>query len=179
MFSPIILPVCILYTILWDEFALIDLCYFMNYYPYYIWYTKLVYTPNILIFLLVEWCYFQGHDSDGTPEGHPVTISADQICEENIQLFIKYVLYFLPSSLVSCCTPYQYHLHVQLWVSACWFQLVVVDIFDKLWMPPSAKWIFGIIVIPKACIELLLANTYESICLHNFFLHNIYHFIWL
>ncbi|ESR38812.1 hypothetical protein CICLE_v100250762mg, partial [Citrus x clementina] len=56
----------------------------------------------------------EGHDSDGTPEGHPVTISADQICEENIQLFIKYVLYFLPSSLVSCCTPYQYHLHVQL-----------------------------------------------------------------
>ncbi|KAH9662954.1 protein MICRORCHIDIA 2 [Citrus sinensis] len=31
----------------------------------------------------------EGHDSDGTPEGHPVTISADQICEENIQLFIK------------------------------------------------------------------------------------------
>ncbi|KAH9711175.1 protein MICRORCHIDIA 2 [Citrus sinensis] len=31
----------------------------------------------------------EGHDNDGTPEGHPVTISADQICEENIQLFIK------------------------------------------------------------------------------------------
>ncbi|KAH9662953.1 protein MICRORCHIDIA 2 [Citrus sinensis] len=43
---------------------------------------------NLLVYAVtsVAWT---GHDSDGTPEGHPVTISADQICEENIQLFIK------------------------------------------------------------------------------------------
>lgn len=138
-----------------------------------------MYTPNILIFLSVEYCYFQGLNNDGTPKGHPVIISADQICEENIQLFIKYVLYILPSSLILCCTSYQHHLHVQLWVSVCWFQLIVVDIFSKLSMPPSAKCIFGIISISKWCLGLLLANTYESICCIISFFNNIDHFIWL